>query len=401
MMQGKKILLGVTGSIAAYKTPELVRQLIKSGAEVKVILTAAAADFVSPLALGTVSKNKVYQSFLGDDKSSWNNHVELGLWCDVLLVAPASANTIAKFSNGICDNLLTAVYLSCRSQVMLAPAMDVDMYKQFTTQNNISVLKKNNILFIGPDKGELASGLSGEGRMTEPEIIVEHVNNFLSNKLSLTGKKALVTAGPTFEAIDPVRFIGNHSSGKMGIAIANELSNRGAQVTLVTGPKVETGKINSQIKIAHVTSASDMLKACNKYFKQSHITVMSAAVADFTPTTVASNKIKKGNSTGINLELKPTTDILATLGAQKQKNQLLVGFALETNDEMENALKKLKNKNLDFIVLNSMQDKNATFNSDQNKITIIEKNKKATAIDLKPKEQVAADIVNKIVTLLK
>lgn len=399
MMQGKKILLGVTGSIAAYKTPELVRQLIKSGAEVKVILTAAAADFVSALSLSTVSKNNVYTSFYNDDKTSWQNHVELGLWCDVMLVAPASANSIAKFTLGLCDNFLTAVFLSCRSQVIIAPAMDVDMYKHFSTQNNIALLKRNTILFIGPASGELASGLSGDGRMSEPHEIVSYLNNYFSNKLELKGKKALVTAGPTFEAIDPVRFIGNHSSGKMGIAIAIELKERGADVTLVAGPNVQTKELPSNIKVVKVISAADMLKACTKFYKTAHITVMAAAVADFTPVTVANKKIKKGDSTIMNVELKATTDILATLGRQKQKNQLLVGFALETNNEMENAIAKLKNKNLDFIVLNSMQDKNATFNSDYNKITIIDKNKKATPFNLKPKHEVAVDIVNKIITL--
>lgn len=401
MMQGKKILLGVTGSIAAYKTPELVRQLIKSGAEVKVILTPAATDFVSALSLSTVSKNNVYTSFYNDAKTSWHNHVELGLWCDVMLVAPASANTIAKFSSGICDNFLSAVYLSCRSQVVMAPAMDVDMYKHFTTQNNIELLKRNNILFIGPATGELASGLSGDGRMSEPHEIVSYLNNYFSNKLVLKGKKALVTAGPTFEAIDPVRFIGNHSSGKMGIAIASELKNRGADVTLVAGPNVQAHNLQSNIRVINVTSAADMLKACTKIYKASHITVMAAAVADFTPVTVANKKIKKGDNSNMNVELKATTDILAALGKQKQKNQLLVGFALETNNEIENATKKLKNKNLDFIVLNSMQDKNATFNSNQNKITIIDKSKKATAFPLKSKQEVAVDIVNKIVTLAK
>ncbi len=401
MLQGKKILLGVTGSIAAYKTPELVRHLIKKGAEVKVITTPSASDFVSELVLSTVSKNKIFTSFYNQNKTQWHNHVELGLWCDLFLVAPASANTIAKFASGICDNLLTATFLSCRSKVIMAPAMDVDMYRHFTTKENIFLLEENGISFIGPDKGELASGLEGEGRMCEPETIVGVIENLFSNNLSLKGKKALVTAGPTFEAIDPVRFIGNHSSGKMGVAIANELCDRGAQVTLITGPGVNTSKVNSQVKKISVIAASDMLKACNKYFKDANVTIMAAAVADFTPTHVASKKIKKADSSNLNLELKPTVDILATLGKQKQKKQLLVGFALETNNETENAIKKLKNKNLDFIVLNSMQDKGATFNSDYNKITIIDKNKKATAFDLKPKEQVATDIVNKIITLMQ
>ncbi len=401
MMQGKKILLGVTGSIAAYKTPELVRQLVKQGADVRVILTKAALDFVSPLALSTVSKNEVYTSFTDETKTSWVNHVDLGLWCDLLLVAPASANTIARFTTGVCDNLLTAVYLSCRSKVCLAPAMDVDMYAHFSTQNNIETLKKNGVIFIGPESGELASGLTGAGRMSEPETIVAFVENHFSAGKPLSGKKAVVTAGPTFEAIDPVRFIGNHSSGKMGIAIANELMNKGATVTLIAGPGVKTSALSSHIKVVNTVSADDMLKAAINQMPSTDIMIMAAAVADFTPKEVASQKIKKNKDAGLLLDLKPTTDIAKELGSIKKKNQLLVGFALETNDQFENAKKKLKNKNLDFIVLNSLDQTNNVFNSNNNKITIIDSNQTVTAFEMKPKTEVAADIVDKIITLVR
>lgn len=395
MLQGKKILLGVTGSIAAYKTPELVRLLVKKGASVKVIVTEAATDFVSPLVLSTVSKNKVYTSFYSENKSAWNNHVELGLWADLFLIAPASANTVAKMSNGICDNLLLAAYLSAKCPVAIAPAMDLDMYRHYTTRRNISSLKENNVQVIGPDAGELASGLSGEGRMTEPDKIVATVENFFTNKNDFAGKKVLITAGPTYESIDPVRFIGNHSSGKMGIAIATEFTKRGAKVTLVCGPGVGA-VIESNIVRLNAISADDMYKAVQKYFAKTDIAVMAAAVADFTPVTSVPDKIKKDKEEGLTLELKPTKDILASVGKLKKKNQILVGFALETNNELENAKKKLKNKNLDFIVLNSFNEKNKVFNSDFNQVTIINKNNKVYKFDSKPKTEVAKDIVDQV-----
>lgn len=400
MLQGKKILLGVTGSIAAYKTPELVRQLVKQGAQVKVVLTNSASDFVSPLVLSTVSKNNVYQSFANED-ASWNNHVELGLWCDLFVIAPASANTIAKMANGSCDNLLTAIYLSCRAQVMIAPAMDVDMFQHSTTQQNLKTLSEKGILQIGPEKGELASGLNGEGRMSEPEKIVEEIIRFFNPSLPLKNKKAIVTAGPTTEAIDPVRFIGNHSSGKMGIAIANMLHKQGAEVTLIVGPGVATNEIHNVIKTISITSAEDMLNECQKIFSATDMVVLAAAVADYKPAEPAQQKIKKKGDEPVSLTLTPTTDIAATLGKQKKKGQILVGFALETTNGEANAVKKLKSKNLDFIVLNVLDDDNKVFGSEFNRITIIDSNEKVFPYDKKTKEEVAADIVNKIITLVQ
>ncbi|HRV52250.1 MAG: Coenzyme A biosynthesis bifunctional protein CoaBC [Bacteroidetes bacterium ADurb.Bin141] len=400
MLQGKKILLGVTGSIAAYKTPELVRQLVKQGAQVKVVLTNSASDFVSPLVLSTVSKNNVYQSFANED-ASWNNHVELGLWCDLFVIAPASANTIAKMANGSCDNLLTAIYLSCRAQVMIAPAMDVDMFQHSTTQQNLKTLSEKGILQIGPEKGELASGLNGEGRMSEPDKIVEEIIRFFNPSLPLKNKKAIVTAGPTTEAIDPVRFIGNHSSGKMGIAIANMLHKQGAEVTLIVGPGVATSEIHNGIKTISITSAEDMLNECQKIFSATDMVVLAAAVADYKPAEPAQQKIKKKGDEPVSLTLTPTTDIAATLGKQKKKGQILVGFALETTNGEANAVKKLKSKNLDFIVLNMLDDDNKVFGSEFNRITIIDSNEKVFPYDKKTKEEVAADIVNKIITLVQ
>jgi phosphopantothenoylcysteine decarboxylase/phosphopantothenate--cysteine ligase len=401
MLQGKKVLLGVTGSIAAYKTPELVRQLVQQGAEVKVILTASAADFVSPLVLSTVSKNQVLQSFTTDDQSKWINHVELGLWCDVFLIAPVSANTLAKLTHGICDNLLTAVFLSCRSAVMLAPAMDVDMFRHESTQNNLQQLAKRGIGIIGPESGSLASGLTGLGRMTEPEDIVKAVRDHFNPNLPLKNFSALVTAGPTYEAIDPVRYIGNHSSGKMGVALANELCKNGASVILVCGPGVATAQLNKAIHVIKVISADDMLQVCLSHQSQNNIVIMAAAVADFKPDHAAKHKIKKSSKEGIALNLIPTTDIAAELGKKKPSNQVLIGFALETNDAETNAVKKLNNKNLDFIVLNKLDQDNYVFNSDFNQITIIDKSGRHDAYERKTKESVAAIIVQKITTLVQ
>jgi phosphopantothenoylcysteine decarboxylase/phosphopantothenate--cysteine ligase len=401
MLQGKKILLGVSGSIAAYKAPELVRQLVKQGAEIKVVLTKSACDFVSPLALATVSKNQVYYSFTSIDNSTWINHVELGLWCDILLIAPASALTISRFANGICDNLLTAVYLSCRAPVMLAPAMDVDMFHHFTTQKNIETLKQNGILIIGPEKGELASGLLGNGRMSMPENIVQGVIDFCASTKKLAGMKALVTAGPTFEALDPVRYIGNHSSGKMGIAIANQLQKHGADVTLVAGPGVMKSLLHSSINFLPVVSADDMFQTCSQHFEASNICVMAAAVADFKPENSSNEKIKKKNKSGLTLHLIPTIDIANALGKKKRKNQVLVGFALETHDQTENAKRKLANKNLDFIVLNSLDENNQVFNSEFNTITIIDREGQTAKFEKKSKQEVACDIVEKILTFVQ
>lgn len=392
MLTNKKILIGVTGSIAAYKIPLLVRQLIKAGAEVKVIMTVASKNFVSPLTLSTVSKNDVLADITEND--SWANHVMLGRWADIFVIAPLSCNTLAKMANGHCDNLLTAVYLSATCPVIVAPAMDEDMWKHPSTNNNLDKLNSYGNLIIPVESGELASGLTGEGRMAEPETIVSWLNDFFKKKDELKGKKALVTAGPTYEAIDPVRFIGNHSSGKMGLAIAVELLLRGAEVTLVLGPSAL--KIPDAIRIIRVKSGAEMLNACLAEFADKDITVMSAAVADYAPVTIANEKIKKTSET-FSIELKKTTDILKELGTQKSDRQLLVGFALETNNEKAYALKKLSNKNADMIVLNSLNDSGAGFGYDTNKITIFDRAGKEYAFDTKTKKEVATDIVNTII----
>jgi len=394
MLKGKKIIVGITGSIAAYKAAMLVRLLVKNGAEVKVIMTEAALDFITPLTLSTLSKNPVITTFKKEATGEWNNHVELGLWADALLIAPASANTIAKMANGICDNFLLATYLSARCTTYFAPAMDLDMYKHTTTVDNLKRLKSFGNKIINPGVGELASGLHGEGRMAEPEEIVFFLEKEFSKNLPLSKKKVLVTAGPTYEAIDPVRFIGNHSSGKMGFALAEEFARKGAEVTLVCGPNSLSLSTNT-IKRVDVVSADELYEASIKAFKNADIAVLSAAVADFKPAKIASQKIKKATSSK-SIELIPTKDTLAALGKLKRKNQLLVGFALETNNEIENAKQKIKNKNLDFIVLNSLNDKGAGFKSDTNKISIIDKHNKITKFELKTKFQVAQDIVNKI-----
>jgi phosphopantothenoylcysteine decarboxylase/phosphopantothenate--cysteine ligase len=397
MLKNKNILLAVCGSIAAYKAAILTRLLVKSGANVKVIMTKAAAEFISPLTLSTLSKNKVFVEFTEGNSGEWNNHVELALWADLLLVAPASANTIAKMANGLCDNLVLATYLSAKCPVYIAPAMDLDMYKHLAFKKNIETLATFGNHIIDAENGELASGLVGDGRMAEPEHIVAYLNNKLSESLPLYGKTALVTAGPTYEAIDPVRFIGNHSSGKMGFAIAEALANNGAKVILVSGPSSE--KItNENVLIQNVVSANEMLEACLNVFPKVNIAVLSAAVADYKPSIVATQKIKKNNSAQV-LELTETVDILATLGKEKKKSQILIGFALETENEIENAQKKIKSKNLDFIVLNSLNDKGAGFKSDTNKVSIIDKHNNIKNYELKSKQQVAKDIVKEIIAL--
>jgi len=399
MLEGKKIILGICGSIAAYKSAFLIRLLVKAGANVQVVMTTDAASFITPLTLATLSKKPVLVDYFKPDTGEWNNHVELGLWADMLIIAPATANTIAKMANGLCDNLLTAVYLSAKCPVYFAPAMDLDMWKHQATVHNIEQLKTYGNIFIPPGYGELASGLVGEGRMAEPEEIVTFISEDLKKKLPLANQKILVTAGPTYEAIDPVRFLGNHSSGKMGFAIADALAGLGADVTLVSGPSAQQTK-HKFIKRINVTSAAQMLDVCTQQFTQSRVCVMSAAVADYTPVTVAGQKIKKQND-GFTIELKKTTDILKTLGESKQPGQILVGFALETNDEEKNAVEKLHKKNLDFIVLNSLNDQGAGFKTDTNKITIIDRDLHKTRFDLKSKEQAALDICNKIIELVQ
>ena len=394
MLSNKKILIGVTGSIAAYKIILLTRLLVKEGAEVKIILTKAATDFVSPLVLSTLSKNVVLQEL--SSNSEWANHVQLGRWADIFLIAPLSCNTLAKLANGICDNLLMATYLSATCPIVLAPAMDEDMWKHPATKRNLEVVGTygNSIISVG--NGELASGLFGEGRMAEPEEIVTYLKENYFRTTEFTGKNVLITAGPTYEAIDPVRFISNHSSGKMGFALAEELFSRGASVTLVTGPTKE--KLNfSSIKRINVVSANDMYNACLSEASTSDILVMSAAVADYTPVTVESNKIKKKESEW-SIELTKTKDILYSIGQQKRENQFLVGFALETNNERENALQKLRNKNADCIVLNSLNDKDAGFGYDTNKVTLLHKSGEAYEFDLKTKKEVAKDIVSFIIS---
>lgn len=395
MLKDKKILLGITGSIASYKSILLVRLFVKAGAEVKVILTPSAKDFVSPLTLSTLSRNSVLVNLF--DESSWANHVMLGRWADVMVVAPLSCNSLAKMVSGICDNLLLATYLSATCPVIVAPAMDEDMWNHPATKNNIDKLRFFGNYVIPVDQGELASGIFGEGRMSEPEAIIQYLTDNIFLKKDLAGKKALVTAGPTYEAIDPVRFIGNHSSGKMGLAISSELVRRGAAVTLILGPT----PINMQppgVDIRKVISAEEMFNACMDTFENADIAIMSAAVADYSPVMVAPEKIKKAGSS-LTLELTKTKDILASMGARKRNDQILVGFALETNNEKEYAVNKLKSKNADMIVMNSLNDEGAGFGHDTNKVIIFEKNGTETAFERKPKQQVAKDIVDKIIKL--
>lgn len=399
ILSGKNILLGVTAGIAAYKTTYLVRLFIKAGAQVRVVMTPASKDFVTPLSLSTLSKNPVVSTFYDteDENELWNNHVELGLWADFMVIAPATANTLSKMANGTCDNILLATYLSAKCPVYFAPAMDLDMYKHQSTKNSIDKLESFGNICIPAASGELASGLVGEGRMAEPEVIISFIESDIASKLPLKGKKILITAGPTYEAIDPVRFIGNHSSGKMGFELAKTSANLGAEVILITG--VSNEKVNhSFIKRIDIVSAQEMYDAVHEYYKEVDIAILSAAVADFKPINVSSSKIKKKPG-GMNIELERTKDILASLGAQKE-HQFLVGFALETNNELENAIGKLKKKKLDLIVLNSLQDKGAGFKKVTNKVTIIDKSEKISEFALKSKTEVSKDILNEIITRL-
>ena len=394
MLKGKHIILGVTGSIAAYKAATLTRLLVKEGASVKVVMTPLAKEFITPLTMATLSKSPIMVDFYNPENGDWNSHVDLGLWADLYLIAPASANTIGKMAGGIADNLLLTTYLSAKCPVMVAPAMDLDMYKHPVTQRNLKVLQSFGNIIIEPESGELASGLIGKGRMEEPERIVAFIADYFARQEDFKGKKVVVTAGPTYEKIDPVRFIGNYSSGKMGLAIAEEFAGRGAEVVLVCGP-VNLKTSHPAIRRVDVESAVQMYEVTSKEFVNSDVAVLSAAVADFTPKEKADYKIKRGKD-DLLLELLPTKDIAAELGRIKTASQLLIGFALETNDEEINALSKMQRKNLDMIVLNSLNDKGAGFSVDTNKVTILDKAGDKTVYELKTKVEVAKDIVDQI-----
>jgi phosphopantothenoylcysteine decarboxylase/phosphopantothenate--cysteine ligase len=404
MLSGKKILIGVTGSIAAYKTAVIIRLLIKEGSEVKVVMTPLAKEFITPLTLATLTKNPVLTDFFNPTNGDWNSHVDLGLWADAFMIAPASANTIAKMASGIADNLLLTTYLSARCQVFIAPAMDLDMLNHPATRNNIETLKSFGNIIIEPSTGELASGLIGKGRMEEPEMLVavikDHFDSSVKKKVPrrLKDKTILVTAGPTYEPLDAVRFIGNYSSGKMGFALAEVLASFGARVILVSGP-VSLKPNNRNIDYFPVHTAQEMLSTCLSFFEKTDGAILTAAVADFRPKYPVTNKIKR-KSENMVVELEPNPDVAAELGKLKQPGQFLAGFALETDNEMTNAKEKLKKKNFDFIMLNSLQDKGSGFNGDTNKITIIGKNNKTTRFELKSKHEVAADIVNYLDNLL-
>lgn len=396
MLKGKKILLGITGSIAAYKAAVLLRNLIREGAEVRVIMTDAAKDFISPLTLATLSKHPVSTDIFSNDV--WENHVMLGRWADLMLVAPLSCNTLAKMESGICDNLLMAVYLSANCPVMLAPAMDEDMWKHPSTMRNLKAVEAFGNLIVPVSNGELASGLFGEGRMAEPETIVSAVIQYFQNKERLNGRKVLISAGPTYEHIDPVRFIGNHSSGKMGVALARAFEQCGASVTLVLGPVGNKFSLEG-LNVIRVKTADEMFRACHQVFEETDITVMAAAVADYTPVAVANEKIKKSDETW-SLTLKKTPDILKSLGQKKTGNQVLAGFALETTNERENAMNKLQQKNADIIVLNSLREDGAGFGKDTNRVTIFDRKGGEVNFGMKSKTDVAKDIVEYIINYI-
>lgn len=394
-LQGKHIVLGLTGSIAAYKAAYLLRGLVKEGAEVQVVMTPSAKEFITPVTMSALSGKPVASEFFSANDGSWNSHVDMGQWADLVLIAPATASTIGKMAHGICDNLLVTTYMSAKCPVMIAPAMDLDMFSHPANRANLDILRSFGNVILEPGEGELASGLYGKGRMQEPENIVEEVVRFFDQKKKLLNKHFLITAGPTYEKIDPVRFIGNYSSGKMGYAIANQLASEGAKVTIVSGP-VQIPNSNPEITIISIESASEMYEQCLRIFPETDGAVMCAAVADFTPEKYSPAKVKRGND-GLSIQLKPTVDIAGALGQIKSSAQLLVGFALETNDEMQNAILKLTKKKLDFIVLNSMNDVGAGFGVDSNKITIIDQSNIPTFFELKSKAEVAADIVGRII----
>ncbi len=397
-LKDKNILLGITGSIAAYKAAILVRLLVKEGANVKVVMTKLSKEFITPLTMATLSKNPILVDFFDPENGQWNSHVDLGSWSDLYLIAPATANTMGKMAHGIADNLLLTTYLSAKCPVMVAPAMDLDMYQHTANLKNIEILKSFGNIIIEPGTGELASGLSGKGRMEEPEVITQKMIDFFSVKKKLKNKRILVTAGPTYEPIDPVRFIGNYSSGKMGYALANELAEQGAEVILISGPTALT--INDpSVKKIDVQTADEMFDTAVKYFKNCDAAIMSAAVADYKPAQQYKQKVKR-KSDKLAISLEPNKDIAAHLGKIKKENQLIVGFALETNDEIKNAKQKINTKNLDFIVLNSLKDKGAGFGVNTNKISIIDKTGKVDIFDLKSKNEVAVDIVKKLMSLL-
>lgn len=399
-LKGKKIVLGITGSIAAYKACYIIRGLIKRGAEVQVVITPAGKEFITPITLSALTSKPVISEFFAQRDGTWNSHVDLGLWADAMLIAPATASTIGKMANGVADNMMITTYLSAKAPVFVAPAMDLDMYAHPSTQKNLDTLRSYGNHIIEPGTGELASHLVGKGRMEEPEAIIQHLANFFAQKEGdLCGKTVMITAGPTYEKIDPVRFIGNYSSGKMGIAIADECAARGAKVILISGPMQQQMQFPA-FQYFRVESAQQMLDIAHGMFAQADAAILTAAVADFTPQQVADAKIKREKKGDMTLQLKPTQDIAAWLGETKQSKQVLVGFALETNDEQHNAEDKLQRKNLDFIVLNSLNDKGAGFQYDTNKISIIDRNGK-TDFPLKLKTEVAADIVDRLVEVLK
>lgn len=397
MMKGKKIVLGITGSIAAYKAAVLARALIKKGAEVQIVITPAGKEFITPLTLSTITSKPVISEFFARRDGTWHSHVDLGLWADAMLIAPATASTIGKMANGIADNMLITTYLSMKAPVFVAPAMDLDMFAHPSTQKNLDTLRSYGNIIIEPGEGELASHLVGKGRMEEPENIVAVLEDFFAKKSDLAGKKVMITAGPTYEKIDPVRFIGNYSSGKMGYALAECCAERGAEVTLISGPVSITAK-HPNIRTISVESADEMYQAAISEFGSSDAAILCAAVADFTPEVKADQKIKREKDDLI-IKLKPTQDIAAALGKIKKENQVMVGFALETNDEVEHAKGKLERKNLDFIVLNSLNDKGAGFRHDTNKITIIDK-ENVIEFPLKNKKEVATDIINHLAEIL-
>lgn len=397
-MNGKKIILGITGSIAAYKAAHLIRGFIKKGAEVQVVMTPAAKEFITPLTLATLSRKPVISEFFSNRDGTWNSHVDLGLWADLMLIAPATAATIGKMANGIADNMLVTTYLSCKAPVFVAPAMDLDMFRHPSTQQNLERLRSFGNQIIEPAEGELASQLIGKGRMEEPEQIIEALENFFVTQNDLQKKKVIITAGPTFEKIDPVRFIGNYSSGKMGFALAEACAQRGAEVKLITGP-VALETIHPQIQRINVESAEEMYKATTEAFPLADIAILCAAVADYRPEEQKESKIKREHDETFSLSLVRNKDIAATLGKEKRTNQIVVGFALETNDGIANANGKLTRKNLDIIILNSLQDKGAGFRHDTNKVTIIDRKGNTLTLPLKSKKEVAEEIINRLVML--